>query len=252
MRTIVVPFHVDDLVQDLDLPFAADVTVTPQLPRTGPWEDMAVLYDDVAVEVAAAVSGGDVPRVISGDCTTSLGTIAGLQRAGIEPGIVWLDAHGDVQTLETTASGYLGGMPLRLLVGYRPELLAASLGLKPVDESDVVLVDARDLDPPEVAYLEQARIRRCAVADLPTIALPDRPLYVHVDADVLDPGDLSALRFPAPGGPRLADVSAGLQHVLADADVAAIGVGCTWRPGEGASAQFQTIADVLAHDNRTI
>lgn len=246
MRTIVVPFHIDELIEDLDVPFIADVTVIPQLPRTGHWQDMAALYEVVAVEVATAASSGDVPVVISGDCTTSLGTVAGLQRAGIEPGIVWLDAHGDVQTLETTASGYVGGMPLRLLVGYRPELVAASVGLQPVDESNVVLVDGRDLDPPEVTYLEQARIRRCEVADLPSIALPDRPLYVHVDADVLDPGDLSGLRFPAAGGPRVVDVAAGLQRVLADADVAAIGVGCTWRPGEGASAQFQTIADVLA------
>lgn len=49
---------------------------------------------------------------------------------------------------------------------------------QPVDESDVVLVGSPDPDPPEVAYLEQGRIRHCEVADLPTITLPDRPLYV--------------------------------------------------------------------------
>jgi arginase family enzyme len=59
----------------------------------------------------------------------------------------WFDAHGDVQTLETTASGYLGGLPLRLLVGYRPELIATGLGLRPVPEHQVLLVGARDLDP---------------------------------------------------------------------------------------------------------
>jgi arginase len=52
----------------------------------------------------------------------------------VDAGIVWIDAHGDVQTLETTASGYLGGLPLRLLVGYRPELIADRLGLRPVPE----------------------------------------------------------------------------------------------------------------------
>jgi arginase len=65
--------------------------------------------------------------VVSGDCTTALGTVAGLQRAGIDPGIVWFDAHGDVQTVETTASGHPGGLPLRLLTGYRPELIAARI-----------------------------------------------------------------------------------------------------------------------------
>jgi hypothetical protein len=53
-----------------------------------------------------------------------------------------------VQTPETSESGYLGGMPLRLLVGYRPELIAARLGLTPVPERRIVLAGARDLDPP--------------------------------------------------------------------------------------------------------
>jgi arginase family enzyme len=80
--------------------------------------------------------------VVSGDCTTALGTVAGLQRPGADPGIVWFDAHGDVQTLETTASGYLGGLPLRLLAGYRPELIAAPLGLRPVPERQILLAGA--------------------------------------------------------------------------------------------------------------
>lgn len=86
-------------------------------------------------------------------------------------GIVWFDAHGDVQTLETTASGYLGGLPPRLLAGYRPELIADRLGLRPVAENRILLAGARDLDPPEVTYLAAAQIRRCEVTDL-TVGLP--------------------------------------------------------------------------------
>jgi arginase len=73
----------------------------------------------------------------SGDCTTALGAVAGLQHAGIDPGIVWLDAHGDAQTLETTASGYLGGLPLRLLVGYRPGLIGVHLDVDVIDPGAV-------------------------------------------------------------------------------------------------------------------
>ena len=51
--------------------------------------------------------------VASGDCLTALGTVAGLQAAGADPAVVWFDAHGDVQTPETTSSGYLAGMSLR-------------------------------------------------------------------------------------------------------------------------------------------
>ena len=81
--------------------------------------------------------------------------MAGLQHAGLDPAIVWFDAHGDVQTLETTTSGYLGGLPLRLLMppGYRPGLICDRLGLRPVPEDRVVPAGARDLDPPEADYL---------------------------------------------------------------------------------------------------
>ncbi len=87
-----------------------------------------MLYRRVADAVARAAGQGSRPVVLSGDCTTSLGIVAGLQHAGLDPGIVWFDAHGDLQTLETTASGYLGGLPLRILAGYRPELIAGRPG----------------------------------------------------------------------------------------------------------------------------
>src|SRR6516225_12376810 len=126
---------------------------------------MAFLYGQVARAVAERPAGRP-PVVQSGDCTTSLGTVAGLQGAGNDPGIVWFDAHGDVQTPETTASGYLAGMSLRLLTGYRPELIASRLGLRPISEHRIVLAGARDLDPPEVTYLAGAAIGRRDLADL--------------------------------------------------------------------------------------
>ena len=139
-----------------------------------------VLQSAVADAVAEDVASGACPVVLSGDCNTSAGVMAGLQRAGVDPAIVWFDAHGDVQTLETTTSGYLGGLALRLLIGYRPELIAARLGLRPVPEQRIVLAGARDLDPPEVTYLAGAAIRRREVAALTAADLPAGPLYVHV------------------------------------------------------------------------
>lgn len=162
-----------------------------------PGHRLAALYRHVAGAVAGSVRQGRRPVVVSGDCTTALGTVAGLQHAGIDPGIVWFDAHGDVQTLETTASGYLGGLPLRLLVGYRPGLIASELGLRPVAEQQVLLAGARDLDPPEIAYLDRALIGCVQVAELDTAALSDGPLYVHLDLDVVDPGAVPGLRYPA-------------------------------------------------------
>jgi len=86
--------------------------------------------------------------VISGDCTTSLGILAGVQRAG-DVGIVWLETHADFHTEANTTSGFLGGMPLALAAGVGTLTLPAVLGLRPVPESRIVLVDARDTDPGE-------------------------------------------------------------------------------------------------------
>jgi arginase len=233
MRLIRNPYHVDDYLPGLDLPLPASEVATGEVPAGDVWERLGVLYSGVAAAVAGMAGKGSPPVVVSGDCTTSLGTVAGLQRAGLDVGIVWLDAHGDVQTLETTASGYLGGLPLRLLVGYRPELIARRLGLRPVAEYQVILAGARDLDPPEVTYLAESQIGRCEVADLGTAELPDGPLYLHVDLDVIDSAYLPGLRYPAPGGPGPAEVATAMSNVLGTGRVAAVGIGCTWHPGHG-------------------
>lgn len=235
MTTLRVPYHLDEYLPDLDFPLGKAKVITADLPHGDTWARLAALYRQVADAVSEAVRHGHRPVVLSGDCTTALGTVAGLQHAGIDPGIVWFDAHGDAQTLETTASGYLGGLPLRLLVGYRPGLIATDLGLRPIAEQRVVLTGARDLDPPEIAYLETALISRAQIQELDAV-LPDGPLYVHLDVDVIDPGAVPGLRYPAPGGPGCAQVAAALGMLLATGRIAAVGIACTWHPGHAAAA----------------
>ena len=241
------PYHIDEYLPDLDVPVESDLTVHLGLTGADPWARMAALYERVAAAVAEAAGPGRRVTVVSGDCTTALGTVAGLQRAGMDAGIVWFDAHGDVQTLETTASGYLGGLPLRILVGYRPELVADRVGLRAVPEDRVTLVDARDLDPPEAEYLAGSAIRRCAVAEVSAEMVPAGPVYLHVDLDVIDPAELPGLRFPAPGGPGAAAVAAAIGRVLATGRVAALGLACTWYPGHGSADHLRpSLASSLA------
>jgi arginase len=239
MSVILVPYHLDEYLPDLDVPLPPDTVITADLPAGDVWDRLSALYAGLAGAVAAEAGRGGRPVVMSGDCTTALGTMSGLQRADVQAGIVWFDAHGDVQTLETTTSGYLGGLPLRLLMGYRPELIAARLGLRAVPEHQVALVDARDLDPPEVSYLAGAQIRRSEVGELDAAGLPGGPLYVHLDLDVIDSGQLPGLRFPAPGGPSPAQVTGALSALLGTGRVAAIGVACTWYPGHSAADRIR-------------
>lgn len=237
---ILVPYHLDEPLPDLDAPLAPEATLTRDLDGDDVWERIGGLYDDLAGAVAADVRAGQVPVVMSGDCTTSLGIVAGLQRAGIDPAIVWFDAHGDVQTLETTASGYLGGIPLRILAGYRPELISTRLGLRPVAEEDIALVDARDLDPPEREYLDGAAIRHLEVTEVSAEVLAGRPVYLHLDLDVLGSDHLPGLLFPAPDGPSFAELRDALTRLMGTGRVVAVGLGCTWRPGEGTGERVRS------------
>jgi arginase len=236
VTVIGVPYHLDEYLPDLDFTPEPAELITPELPAGEIWPRLTALYTAVARATTRGRADAGRPVVVaSGDCLTALGTVAGLQATGADPAIVWFDAHGDVQTPETTSSGYLAGMALRLLTGYRPELIAGRLGLRPVPENRIVLVDARDLDPPEVTYLDQSQIRRRQVTDLAVSDLPDGPLYVHVDLDVIDATQLPALRYPTPGGPDAGQVADALGMLLGTGRVAAVGIACTWFPGHAAA-----------------
>jgi arginase len=230
---IYVPYHLDAHLPDLNVPLPpAHVTeLAVELPEADVWARLASLSDSVAHVVEQAVRSDSVPAIVSGDCTVSIGMTAGLQRAGIDPSIVWVDAHGDLQTLETTSSGYLGGMALRFLVGYRPELVTGRLGTRPPPEERVVLVGARDLDPAEVEYLASAPMRRVALDDLTTEILPVGPLLLNFDLDVVDPAHLPGLRYPAADGPSVPAVLRAARTIIDSGQVAGLNIACTWQPG---------------------
>jgi arginase len=230
--SILVPYHQDEYTPGLAQSLPPDwPTTVVRVELDGPsgWPRQAPLYGAVAQAVAGAAGPAPI-TVVSGCCCVSIGVLAGLQRAGVDASVVWFDAHGDVQTMETTTSGYLGGMPLRIMTGYRPELVAQSIGLRAVPEKRITLVDARDLDPPEGAYLDAAPIRRCTVEDLDAGALPAGPLLLHIDLDVVDPADLAGLRFPVPGGPSATAVVQAVRRVVATGRVAALDLAATWDP----------------------
>jgi arginase len=229
---LVLPWHLTDQLADglnVTLPAGA-VPVAGAPGRTGEaWADLAGVYAGLAEAVAAASAP---PVILSGDCVACLAVIAGLQRRGIQPGLVWFDAHGDFHTEATTTSGYLGGLPLAKAVGRGDRTLPGALGLTPLPEAAVLLADGRDLDPPEVAALASSRVLRAPVSELATAALPDGPVVVHVDLDVIDAAALPGLRFPAPGGPSRQAVADAIAAVARRREIAALDIAATWRPGD--------------------
>lgn len=228
---IAAPWHLDERIPDFPVPAGTRAIASPSLPAGSPAARMTQLYLAAADVVAQAAR----PLLLAGDCTTSLAAVAALQRRHHDIAVVWLDAHGDFNTPATTITGYLGGMALAMLTGRAPGLLSHPLGLRPVPDHDVVLVDARDLDPAERDALTASHVRHVAASpDAIRAALSGRarqPVYLHVDVDVVDSVQLPGLRFPAGPGPGLARIEECLAAVFATGELAAACLACAWLPG---------------------
>jgi arginase len=191
---------------------------------------MGVLSQALADEVAAVRGDGNLPIAIVGDCTFSIGVLAGLQRDIPELTLVWYDAHGDFNTHDTSPSGFIGGMPLAMLCGRGEQTIVAGAGAKVQPEANVILTDARDLDPGEQEAVTKSALTHLSdVADLLSLDLPDRPIYIHFDCDVLRLNDMSAVNYPAEGGASLETIEAALARLSDTGRIAAISV-TMWNP----------------------
>lgn len=160
--------------------------------------------------LATALAGATgVPIVIGGDCGVEL---AAIEHAAIgrRLAVVWLDAHADLNTPETSPSGAFHGMVLRTLLGDGVEGLIPRESLK---ASQVILAGLRSLDPDEADYAATAGIRTLAPADLTPESLVAAlkqteadSIYLHIDLDVLDPAEFGGLGFPEPFGVSVAQL----------------------------------------------
>ena len=223
MTTIAVPFFMGAAMPGFAVP-EPHMILDPALPDGDPQQRMALLYRELADWVAEAES----PVVYAGDCVSTIGVLAGLQRRGTHPTLLFFDAHGDFHTWETSQSGFIGGMPLAMLTGRGEQSIVAGAGLTPLPDARVVLIDGRDLDPGEDEAVAAAGIGHRSVAEL-TSNIPSGPLYVHVDGDVVDPTDMPAMNYPAPGGPSLEDVRQAIVQLAATGQVVAFSIS-SWNP----------------------
>ena len=189
-------------------------------------ESMAQLHRPIARFVRETAAAGDRPISIAGDCCASVPVLAGLRAAGIEPHLVWIDAHGDFNTPETSPSQFLGGMPLAMIAGRGPRWMAEAVALAPFPEDRVWLIDGRDLDPLERAALDASAVRRTGIAGLASLRL-EGPVLVHVDMDVLDCDVVPAFNYPVPGGPSVSATTQACRAFASANSIVSVSV-CGW------------------------
>jgi arginase len=230
-RFILTPYYLDEPMPGLEA-LAKPGWQINKLDLSNPEQQlrMAMLYEALADGVAELVMAGYRPVSIAGDCCSTIGVAAGLQRAGVEFLLIWLDAHGDFNTWETTPSGFLGGMPLAMLVGRGEQTMPEGVGLLNLAEERILLMDARDLDPAEkTALLESEIVRHTNVDDLIRHPLPELPIYLHLDVDIIDPGEAPAMNYLAPGGPSVDDLQEAFRYLARTGNVKAVSMS-SWNP----------------------
>lgn len=196
---------------------------------TGNWELARVFSVNAGVAEAVRRAADRPALVLAGNCLTAVGVVAGLGGGGHDLGVVWFDAHGDLNTAESTASGFLDGTALTALAGGALRGLCDGLdGWAPVDPDRVVTVGMRALDPFEETELTTKPYQRVEAsldgfeAALDAIAAAGaQRVYVHVDLDVLDVAECRANAWSCPGGLTLAGLQDALSTVRGRFTVAA-------------------------------
>lgn len=157
----------------------------------------------VAVRVKDALRAGRFPIVLAGNCLTAVGAVAG---EGADS-IVWADQHGDLNTPETSTSGFLDGMALATVLGQCWHALSSAVpGFAAIEPARCLLIDARDLDAAEKQALGRLPVLRAQFTDAPAMATRlvnggARRTHLHLDLDVLNPDVVQVNRYTWPGGP---------------------------------------------------
>lgn len=220
---------------------------SPSEPRSARFEDD--LRDsrgcllEAGGQVDDALSGGNLPLLLAGDCSICLTTLPTALRYRPEAKVLWLDAHGDFNTPETTPSQFLGGMSLAGASGQWDPGVGGSISAE-----RLVLAGVRELDPGERDLLERSEatvIGASAVETLVAVknALDGAPVYVHLDVDVLDPESLP-VQDPVPGGLSPAKLYDLLEAVVDESELVGLEV-TAFGDSEGADVVLDVLEPLL-------
>lgn len=207
----------------------------------GEWRRLALADAHLGEAVASLVQDGLFPLGLLGNCNSSLGMLAGLQRAGsssrpLKVGLIWIDAHADFNTPETTLSGWLGGMPVSVAAGESLLRLRRQAGLdEPISTRNIVMMGLRDVDSLEQILVDESDIETISTEEMlqgsPRMwqllqRLSERVdvLYLHIDLDILDATEIPGSFFEVRGGPTADQLADPIRFLMRNPKVGALGI----------------------------
>lgn len=231
----------------VDVPFGAGEGLGSGVRRL---TSIQAVRDQVA-EALAELAHPDVVVTIGGDCGIDLAPIERANTAHPDDlAVVWLDAHADLNTPESSPSGAFHGMVLRTIAGDGfPSLVPDA----PVPSSRIVLAGTRSLDEPEAQWIGEHGIRILPPAELTPEALGAAieatgasAVYLHIDLDVLDPAEFASLGYPEPFGVTVSSLLDAIRAVTARFELAGASI-CEFAPSspEAASDDLPTILRII-------
>jgi arginase len=176
-------------------------------------EPIADLCSELAARVAAAVTAGYLPLVLGGDHSIAMGSVGGSSR-GRSLGLIWIDAHADFNTAETSPSGNIHGMPLAALTGRgHPRLITLGSDIPAISPEHVAIVGVHSVDPQEREALYESGILTFTMHDIDRrgiaavmeeaiarITSGTDGFHISFDLDVVDPREAPGVGTPVPGG----------------------------------------------------
>jgi len=222
-----------------------------------PQTNLKYLYQVVRINeklcdrIVRETAKGRFPLVIGGDHSIAIGTLAGIGRSRRNPGVIWYDAHGDVNTARTSPSGNIHGMALAASLGFGHPALTSIGGFGPkVKPEHTVLIGIRSLDPGERVFLKQLGITVFTMHNIDRMGMSKvmeqamdivtsgtDGVHLSLDLDGLDPLEAPGVGTPVPGGISLRETSLAME-ILSDAGVVT-------------SAEFVEVNPTLDTVNRT-
>jgi len=214
-------------------------------------DEVIAMSDALSEQVQASIESGRFPLVLGGDHSIAIGTLAGLTQQYQQLGVIWFDAHADLNTEETSPSGNVHGMSLAVALG-RASLTEGQWNWpgKPLNPKNIVLVGSRDLDPGERSYIREQGIACFTMHDIDRYGMlhvmkeairiaSDGTDGVHLsfDVDSVDPGEAPGTGTPVRGGVSYREAHLALELLH--------------ESGIVTSAEFVEVNPSLDTDNRT-
>ena len=189
--------------------------------------------EELAKVVADIVKSGNIPVVLGGDHSMGMGTIAGLDRAGKRAGVIWIDAHGDINTPETTPSGNVHGMPFAVALGLAGEPFPAALR-GTTDGKYAVLLALRDIDAGEKDNIKKGGVTAITMADIDRMGMAAAmekaiavaggagAIHLSLDMDALDPREAPGVGTPVRGGLTYREAQLAMEMLAASGKLRSI------------------------------